>query len=428
MSRTIRTQTLWGLTTIALLVLGIGVWGTLGSLAGAVIASGQIEPESRAQVIQHPDGGVVARIAVKDGQKVSAGDVLLTIDGTQLRADLAVIEGQLTELEARAARLRAEELGHGQVAYGDRLVGAARADAAVRAVLVAQSELFEARARTYQQTIKGTREQQAQKAAEARGLKAQEDALAEQLGLIEEELADLQGLRAKGLVGAPRVADMQRMRASLTGQRAATEASVAASLGQVAGLEVEVQRLTAVRQQEALTELNEVDTKLAQLSEERKALMARVARLDLRAPRDGIIHGQQIHALGAVIRPADPVMYVIPQDDLLTITARVDATHVDSVFAGQPAALRFPGFDARTTPELMGKVIRVSADVISDQRTGAQFYTAEVAPDPGQLDQLSGKALLPGMPVEVYIQTGSHSPLSYLLKPFLDYLARGFRE
>lgn len=428
MNRTIRRQAILGLGTVLLLFLGIGVWGTMASLAGAVIASGQIEPESRAQVIQHPDGGVVAQLAVKDGDQVAAGAVLLSLDGTQLRSDLAILVGQQTELAARSARLNAEALDRAQIDFPAALSEAAATDPAVADVLQGQVALFDARSRTYAETVRSTREQQAQKADEVKGLRAQGAALAEQLTLIEEELGNLEALLAKGLVDAPRVAGMRRGRASLTGERAATEASIAAGLGQIAQLDVEVLRLTATRQQEALSELSDIENKLAELAEGRKALEARIARLDLRAPLDGIVHGLQIHTIGAVLRPADPVMYVIPQDEVLTITARVDAAHVDSVYAGQAATLRFPGFDARTTPELRATVIRVSADVISDQRTGAQFYVAEIAPMPGQLDLLAGKVLLPGMPVEVYIETGARSPLSYLLKPFLDYVERAFRE
>lgn len=424
----IRRQAIIGLLTVFLLIGGIGVWGAWASLAGAVVSSGQIELESHAQVIQHPEGGIVATIEVKDGDRVKAGDVLLSLDGSALHSDLAILTNQLTELEARGARLSAEQLGLEEVVFPEALERAAAGGKAVKNVLAGQVAFFDAKKRTYAESVNSTREQQRQKANEIDGLKAQSAALAEQLQLVDEELVNLDALLAKGLVGAPRVAEMKRGRSNLVGQKAGTDASVAASLGQIAQLDVEILRLTATRQQEAVSELRDIENKIAEISEQRKALDTKIARLDLRAPLDGLIHGLQIHTIGSVIRPADPVMYVIPQDNLLAITAKVDASHVDSVFVGQDAILRFSSFDARTTPELHAVVTRVSADIITDTRTGAQFYTAELAPKPGEMALITGKELLPGMPVEVYIQTGSRSPLSYMLKPFLDYAERAFRE
>lgn len=424
----IRRQTVVGLLTVFLLIGGIGIWGVWASLAGAVLALGQIELESRAQVVQHPDGGVVATIAVRDGDRVKAGEVLLSLDGSELRSDLAIFTNQLTELEARGARLTAEQLGQEEVVFPAELERAAAGDTAIAEVLAGQVAFFEAKRRTYAEAVNSTREQQRQKANEIDGLKAQSAALSEQLQLLEGELVNLETLLAKGLVDAPRVAEMKRGRAVLVGQKAETEASIAASLGQIAQLDVEVLRLTSTRQEEAVSELRDIENKIAELSEQRKALAAKIARLDLRAPLDGIIHGLQIHTIGSVIRPADPIMYVIPQDNLLTITAKVDAQHVDSVFVGQDVVLRFSSFDARTTPELQASVTRVSANILTDDRTGVQYYIAELKPKPGELALVAGKELLPGMPVEVYIQTGSRSPLNYMLKPFLDYAERAFRE
>lgn len=207
-----------------------------------------------------------------------------------------------------------------------------------------------------------------------------------------------------------------------------TEATIAANLADIAKLDVEAARLAAARQEKAVTELREVETKLVELEEQKRLIETRIARLELRAPRDGIVQGLTIHTIGAVIRPADPVLSVVPQDRLFTITARIEADKVDSVFPGQAAVLHFASFDARTTPELKAIITRVSADIVTDNRTGVQFYTADAVPDSGEIAKLDGKDLLPGMPVEVFIQTGSHSPLAYILKPFTDYFAKAMKE
>lgn len=428
MSWGIQRQTTLGLATVAALVAGLGIWGTFGSLAGAVVSTGQVEPESRAQIIEHADGGIVAQINVRDGDKVSAGDILLSLDGNELKSNGVVLTSQITEYQARSARLAAEQIGADSVVFSDELTKAAVSEQALAEVLQGQVALFDAKKRTYEETINSYREQQSQKESEVEGLRGQSVAIGAQLELMDEELKGLNQLLEKQLIDARRVAEMRRARAALMGQKAAVDATIAASLGQVSQIDIEILRLTATRQQEAVGELRDVENKIAELSEQRKALEKKISRLDLRAPLSGIVHGLQIHTIGSVLRPAEAVMYVIPQNETLTITAKIDTSHVDSVFVGQKAVLRFSSFDARTTPELQATVLQVSADVVTDQRTGQQYYTAELEPLPGQMAVLEGKELLPGMPVEVYIQTGSRSPLSYLLKPFTDYVGKAFKE
>lgn len=428
MSWPIRNHAIAGLATVSALFLGIGVFGTMGSLAGAVVAIGQVELETHAQIVQHPDGGVVAAIPVRDGDRVRAGDVLLALESSSLVADRAILMSQLHELQARAARLKAEATDGAAVTYPEELHQVAMTDQPVAEVLAGQEAVFVAALRTFTATIDATREQQGQIRQEIEGLKAQSAALTEQIALMESEHRKAEDLLQKGLTEAPRVSELKRNLVGLVGQRAQTEAAISASLADIARLEVEIARLTSARQEKAVTELRDVETKLTELGEQRAVLEKKIARLDLRAPRDGIVQGLTIHTIGAVLRPADPVLSVVPQDGLFTITARVEAEKVDSVFVGQEAALRFSSFDARTTPEILGRITRVSADIVTDSRTGAQFYTAEATPDAGETAKLGGKVLLPGMPVEVYIQTGSHSPLAYILKPFTDYFAPAMKE
>jgi HlyD family secretion protein len=428
MNWSIRTQTIAGLATVAALFLGVGVFGTMSSLAGAVVSTGQIELETHAQILQHPDGGVVAAIPVRDGDRVKAGDVLLTLEGSSLLADRAILMSQFHELEARAARLRAEATDRTAVIYPATLQDAATADPSVSEGLVGQEAVFTAALRTFTATIDGTREQQGQIHQEIAGLKAQSAALGEQIALMETEHEKAEGLLQKGLTEAPRVSELKRGLVGLIGQKAQTEAAISARLADIARLDVEIARLSSARQEKAVTELRDVEAKLTELGEQRAVLDKKIARLDLRAPLDGIVQGLTIHTIGAVLRPADPVLSVVPQDGRFTITARIDAQKVDSVFVGQEAALRFSSFDAHTTPEILGQITRISADIVTDNRTGVQFYTAEATPNLGETAKLGDKALLPGMPVEVYIQTGSHSPLAYILKPFTDYFAPAMKE
>lgn len=424
----IRRQVLAGSVTVVALFLGIGVFGLYGRIAGAIVSPGQVDLETHSQIVQHPDGGVVAAIGVRDGDRVRAGDVLLSLDGGQLRSDLAIIVSQLVELRTRAARLTAEQRGADTLAFPTDLVQAAATDAGVAAVIDGQRAVFEAGRRTFDETVDSTREQQRQIRNEAEGQTAQAAALGEQADLVRSQYETAEGLLQKGLADGSRVSELKRTMVALLGQQAQTRAGVAANRAEIARLDTEIGRLAAARQEKAVTDLRDAEVKIAELSEQKLALERKIARLDLRAPRDGIVQSLQIHTIGAVIRPADPVLSVVPQDKLFTIIARIDTHKVDSVFVGQDTALRFSSFDARTTPEIRARITRVAADIVTDSRTGAQFYTAEATPDPGEIEKLAGKDLLPGMPVEVYIQTGERSPLSYFLKPFLDFVGQAFRE
>ncbi|NJM82905.1 MAG: HlyD family efflux transporter periplasmic adaptor subunit [Tabrizicola sp.] len=221
---------------------------------------------------------------------------------------------------------------------------------------------------------------------------------------------------------------LKREMASLTGQKGELEAAVARNLGRIAQIDVEIVGLSAKRREEAVTELRDVEPRIAELNEELKALETKLARLTLTAPTEGLVHDLRVYSLGAIIRPADPVLYIIPQEEELMITAKIDAYHIDQVFAGRLVILRFSAFNARTTPEINAEVARVSADVTIDERSGMQFYTTELRVSREEIARLGDQPLLPGMPVEVFIQTGERSPLSYIAKPFTDYFERAFRD
>ncbi|MEZ5887430.1 MAG: HlyD family type I secretion periplasmic adaptor subunit [Paracoccaceae bacterium] len=422
---TIRRPVMVGLLTCLVLFFGIFVWGARASLSGAVVATGQVAVESRRQVVQHPDGGVVEGLLVSDGDQVVQGQVLLVLDDAELLSQRAIFAGQLLELRAQAARLKAERDDLPEIAFPDGLEALGTPEA-VEEVRSGQSALFTARLKTLEETGKSYAEQKLQVENEIGGLRAQEEALRTQIELNASELSDVEDLFKKGLVEAVRVTALRREAARLQGSLGEAEATVARNLGRIAQLDVEQLQLRAERREKAVGELREVEARAAGVQEQLNAVETRLRRLELRAPMAGIIHDLRVHTIGSVIRPADPVLFVIPKDADLTVLAHIDIYHIDSVHIGQAALLRFSAFDTRTTPEVAATVLRLSPDVTVDERTGAQFYTAELRAD--ERAALPDKPLLPGMPVEVYIQTGERSPLSYLLKPFTDYFNRAFRE
>ncbi|WP_170350010.1 MULTISPECIES: HlyD family type I secretion periplasmic adaptor subunit [Ruegeria] len=417
-----------GFVALLILVGGLGIWSVQTRLAGAIISQGTIEVQSSRQVVEHPDGGVVGEIFVRDGDEVADGDMLVRLDDTFLSSERTIVESQLFELLARRARLVAERDGGDAPALAALLEEIQKQDDIDAELIAGQQRLFEARLETLDQQTQQLGKQRVQIDSEIEGTEAQLVSLRRQVELIQNELKDQQDLLQRGLTQASRVSALQREEASLTGEIGRLEAAVARLKGQISATEIEIVELTATRREEAITELRDVQTQIAELAERRLSLEERLSRLDIRAPVAGTVYGSQVFALQSVIQPAEPMMYIVPQDTPLLVAARVDAIHVDQLHIGQPVALRFTAFNQRETPEIDGRVVTVSADTFTDDVTGQTFYRAEVAPEDNQIERLNGQALLPGMPVETMIKTDERTPLSYMVKPMADYFNRAFRE
>jgi HlyD family secretion protein len=415
----------WG--TLAALVIGFGVWSVATTISGAIIASGRIEVELNRQVVQHPDGGVVAEILIGEGDPVQAGDILLRLDGTLLLSELGIVESQLFEAQARRARLEAERDGLAEMSVPETLRAKAGTDPDAAEQLEGQRRLFAARAETVARTIEQLDKRRAQTLSQIDGINAQSLALTRQLDLVAKELADQQALLDKGLTQAARVLALQREEARLAGQVGELAATRAQAEGRITELELQTLGLIAQRREEANTQLRDVGTNELQLVQRQRALAEQVARLDIRAPTSGTVLGLQVTTPRAVLRAADAVAYIIPQDRPLIITVQVAPIHIDEVYVGQSAKVMFPAFSARTTPELFGQVALVSADALTDPATNAAFYRAEISLPATEVERL-GQTLLPGMPVEAFIQTQARSPLAYLVKPLSDYFVQAFRE
>lgn len=413
-----------GLIALGLLIGVLGYWSVAARIAGAVVAPGMIEVESNRQVVQHPDGGVVGDIFVRDGDAVDAGQVLLRLDDTLLRSELTVIEGQLAEIAARSLRLAAERDGLDALTLPPDLAG----DEKLVTLIAGQQQLFNARRASLQTEHDQIAEQILQTGNQIDGARAQLDALTIQLELINEELENLRALFERGLAQSSRISALRRQQAQLAGEKGQMTAQIAHLNGRIAALRIDAVRLDTSRREAALTELRDLSRAQAEMGERAAALRERLARMVLRAPTSGVVWGSRVFARAAVISAADPVLYIIPQDQPLVVAARVAAIHIDQVHVGQPVTLRFTAFDQRLTPEVRGQVARLSADVFTDEVTGLQYYAADLLPDEAALTALGDQALLPGMPVEAFIKTAERSPLSYLAKPLTDYFSKAFRD
>ena len=413
---------------MAVLIFGVGFWSVFANIAGAIVANGSVEVESSRQIVQHPDGGVVSEILVDDGIIVESGDVLMRLDGSKVRSDLKIIEDQLYEMVARRGRLSAERDGQDQIAFDAELTEAAAERDDVAGLIAGQVSLFDAGRKSLDDETAQLRERQTQIGKQIEGTEAQLAAISEQLELMTKQLEDQQGLLDQGLTEASKVLDLQRQKSGLMGSIGELTANIAESRGRIAEIEIEILKLKSGMRQESIATLREMQTRENELRERRAALRETLGRMEIRAPAAGIVYGLQVHAINAVIRPAEPIMFIVPQDSPLIVASRIDGINIDQVQLGQEAMLTFSSFNSRTTPQIMGRVTNVSADVFNDERTGQVYYAAEITPDEGELQKLEGLVILPGMPVTAFIQTGNRSALSYLLRPFTDYFNKAFRE
>ncbi|MGV6848417.1 MAG: HlyD family type I secretion periplasmic adaptor subunit [Marinibacterium sp.] len=418
-----------GLFGLALLLGGFGTWAVKSRIAGAIVAPGRIEVDRNRQVVQHLDGGVVDSILVEEGDVVSAGDVLIRLDDRQLKSQLLITEGQLYELMARRGRLEAEQDDRSAIEFAPELLEAVRDRPELQDLIDGQQRLFAARAESAAREREQLAKRRGQILSQIDGIDAQQAALETQLALIDGQLKDQQTLLDRGLTQAATVLDLRREEARLQGQVGELIASRAQAEGRIIETEIEIDKIGTLRREDATTRLRELQYQEIGLAEERRSLLDRMERLEITAPVSGVVYGMEVHTPRSVIRPADPVLYLVPQDRPLVIVARVEPIHVDEIHSGQGVTLRFSSLDQRQTPELSGHVALVSADAFEDPASRLSFYRAEIVLDEGEADRLpDGTALIPGMPVEAFIRTTDRSPLAYLVKPLADYFTKAFRE
>ena len=418
---------LTGVLTIGVLVGGFGAWAVQSQITGAIIAFGRIEVDQNRQVVQHLDGGVVSEILVKEGDTVIEGQMLVRLDAEQLQSELAVVEGQLFEVLARRARFEAERDNANVLVFDPLLTGTGNPIAP--GLMEGQQRLFDARIESEMQEKEQLARRREQIGNQIDGIDAQQVAVGTQLDLITEELVNQQSLLDRGLAQASAVLALQRQQASLSGQSGELTASRAEAEGRQTELDIEILRIDSTRREEANTRLRDLQFNEIELGEKRRALITRLERLDIRAPVSGIVYGMAVFTPRSVIRAAEPVLYLVPQDRPLVIATQVQPSNIDSVFVGQDVAIRFSAFDQRQTPELFGTVVQVSADAFTDQGSQVSYYRAEIKLNDGEMARLDPNLhLIPGMPVEAFISTDARSPMAYLLKPLSDYFTKAFRE
>ena len=427
----IRSLNIAGLTMMVAFVGCIGGWAATSELAGAVIAGGSVIVESVVKKVQHPTGGVVKEILVRDGSAVEQGQIVVRLDDTLPRATLGVVRSQLDENKARHARLLAEREDSGPIAFPEDLV-ARKAEVTVSEAMNGEQKLFESRKAVRAGQRSQLRERIAQGNEEIRGLAAQQQAKEGEIKLIAEELVGVTDLYKKNLVSISRYMQLQRDQTRLEGERGQFIAEIARARAKISETELQIIQLEQDFRTEVLKELRDTQGKIAELVERVAAAEDQLMRVDIRAPRTGVVHSLAVHTIGGVIGNGETIMSIVPRGDELIVEAKVAPQDIDQIGLGARVVVRIMAGNQRTMPELNGVLSHVSADLTREQASAAMpaqvHYLVRVSLAQTELERLGDFRLLPGMPAEVFIQTQARTPLQYLIKPLRDQIARSFHE
>ena len=418
-----------GMVIVGFVTFGIGGWAATSELTGAVIGQGVLVVDSSVKKVQHPTGGVVGELRVREGDKVLAGDILLRLDETQTLANATIVSKSFDELVARQARLEAERDNADQITFPKLLLERTRdpASEAARAI-AAERSLFDLRRQARGGQKAQLKERSAQLQEEIKGYLGQAEAKQREVDFIHKELEGVRTLFEKRLVPMNRLTALERDTARLEGERSQLSGMTAQAKGKIAEIELQIIQIDQDLRTEVGKDLIETRSKISELAERKTAAVDQLYRIDIRAPQTGRVHQLTVHTVGGVISPGEQIMLIVPDADALAVEVKIAPRDIDQVYVGQAASMRFAAFDQKTTPEIEGEVSLVSADLTQDQRTGMSYYTARVLLNPEEVARLGNAKLLPGMPVDVFIKTPGRTALSYLIKPLRDQAERAFKE
>jgi HlyD family secretion protein len=427
MDHALTSQLRTGLRVLMAAAVIAGGWGTFVPLGGAIVTPGVIVVESKIKKVQHPSGGIVSQINVKDGSRVAAGDLLVRLDETQARANNQMLAKQLEQVQMRIARLIAERDGAGDITLPPHLADREMQED-INELMISERGQFTARSVTRNSQRELLRSHSQQLREQIGGLEAQTKSKAEQIELIAKELTGVQALYDKGLATITRLAGLQREASRLDGERGQIVSAIAEAKSKISETDIQLLRIDQDFRTEVTKELREAKDKEAELIERATAANDQLRRIEVRAPVAGLVHELAVHTIGGVIAPGETMMEIVPETDDLVIEARLPPQDIDQVQLGQTSHVRFPAFNQRTTPQLVGLVSYVSADLSHDKQSNATYYTVKVTLTASERHRLGDRQLVAGMPAELFLQTASRTMLSYLLKPITEQLARMFNE
>ncbi|MEQ1529543.1 MAG: HlyD family type I secretion periplasmic adaptor subunit [Methylococcales bacterium] len=404
----------------------IGAWSYLAPIDSAALAPGFVTVKSHRKTVQHLDGGIVKQLLAKDGDLVKAGDVLLILDDTEVNAQLEIIRGQFITLTAQVARLTAERDQQNQISFPEALQDPG--DAHIIEAKQSETQLFNARRNAHQVEISVLNQRISQLSSKIKGLQEQRSSKQALVKSYDEEVHDLRELLAKGFADKQRLRDIERNHAVVTTEIASLTSEIAGDEIQQGETRLQILQVQKQFQEEVATKLGEVQAQLYDVSQRLVATGDKVKRTTITSPADGHVLGLSVYNIGGVITPGKPILDIVPQQEELIVDAQVSPMDIDRVKVGLLAEVRFSAFKQALTPKVHGKVTVLSADRLTDERSGSVYYQAKIELTPESVQKLENMKLLPGMPAEVVINTGERTAIEYLLQPLTNAFARAFRE
>jgi len=416
-----------GLIIITLFFGVFGSWAMLAPLESAAIAPGVVSVESTRKTIQHLEGGIVGEIHVRDGDVIEAGAILIRLDETQPRASLTLFEGRFNATRALEARLIAERDRREAITVPKEF-DEHESDPEIPELIEGQVNIFNARRQSIEGQSAIMRQRIAQIQEEINGLNEQIKAQDTQLELSNDEIESFQKLFEKGLSGKSRLRELQREFADVTGDRSRNIAAIARARQNIAEAKLQITELKTKLLNEVVQQLGDVQNELFDLNEKINAAKDILTRTDIVAPLAGTVVGLKVHTVGGVVAPGEPLLDIVPKEEQLIIEAFVDPNDIDIVESGLTAQVRLTAFSQRHMVPVEGEVITVSADRLTDERTGRDYFLARVKllEDPSEI--LEGAVLYPGMQAEVMIVTGARTTFDYIIRPITQSMNRAFRE
>lgn len=423
-----RGPILFGVSLIFIMLGIFGLWSAVAPIDSAAIAAGRVILDSNKKTIDHLEGGIVDEILVHEGMVVKAGDVLIRMDDTAPRARLDLYKGQHVAALATEARLLAERDNKDEVEFPKELLTEKDNDPDVAANVDSQRRLFDARREAVNGKIDVLNQKIHQTEEEINGLGEQIKSADQQMSLLKEEIGDVRHLFKQGNASKQRLLALERTFADIQGEKGERQAMISRAHQTINEAKIEMYNIKTEFLNEVVAELKETQGQLSDLEEQLRAAEDVVRRIEIRAPIGGEVTSLNIHTIGGVVAPGQPIMDIVPSEDKLIVEARIQPQDIDVVRKGLKARVRLTAYKTRNVPPVEGEVVTVSADRIDDERTGESYFNARVAISEEQLEKLEGVELSPGMPAEVLIVTGSRTLVAYLMSPIRDSFNRAFRE
>jgi len=414
----------------ALIVCSVGIfgaWAYLAQVDSAVVAGGQVVVDGRRQVIQHLEGGIVSRIAVKEGQTVEEGAPLIDLDETEAGANVDILRSQLDFALAEEVRLRAQVAGERELHFPPELTSRSE-DPRVAKTLAEARNQFNERNQSLDSQTALLQSRDGMLRNQIEGLLVERASNESQLKFLEEELVGVRMLEKKGLVPKQRLLALEREKARIEGDIGRNAANEAVANDNLRDVALQIRQLRDRAQEEDFAALNDIRQKLEDLPNRVKVMTDRVQRTRIVAPRSGVVQNLRVSTIGQVVRPGDLLLEIVPRDAHLIIDANVPVVEVDSVSTGMKAEVRFPAFHQRDTPVMFGNVMTVSRDRLVDEETRQPYFLARIEINKADIPDAIRSRLQAGMPAEVIVARGERSVLNYLVKPLEDAFRRTFRE